>query len=59
VTDMHEMFQNATLFNQNLSRWDMSNVQRKGRILDGATSFRKAFRPGVVKSGKREVEKLK
>jgi surface protein len=36
---MSGMFENATMVNQNLSRWDTSSVECMRRMFDGATSF--------------------
>ena len=39
VTDMDNMFSQATSFNQNLSTWDVSNVTTMAHMFDFATNF--------------------
>lgn len=39
VTDMSNLFKNATSFNDNISLWDVSNVTTMRGMFDGATSF--------------------
>ena len=38
-TSTENMFQNATIFNQDISNWDMSNVINTMNMFDGATNF--------------------
>ena len=38
-TSTKNMFQNATIFNQDISNWDMSNVINTMNMFDGATNF--------------------
>ena len=47
------MFEGATSFNGNLSRWNVSNAVSMGRMIDGATSFNgdlSTWQVGQVKS---------
>ena len=39
VTDMSQMFQNATRFNQDLSDWDVSSVTDFNRMFNGVDTF--------------------
>ncbi|WP_080896251.1 BspA family leucine-rich repeat surface protein [Photobacterium angustum] len=39
VTNMSNMFKNATLFNQNISYWNTSNVTDMSNMFEGAISF--------------------
>lgn len=39
VTDMREMFRDATNFNQNISNWNVSNVTHMASMFNGATNF--------------------
>ncbi|KAL7484283.1 hypothetical protein ACHAW6_009929 [Cyclotella cf. meneghiniana] len=39
VTDMSELFQQMTSFNEDLSGWDMSSVTDANHMFNGATSF--------------------
>jgi surface protein len=39
VTDMRNMFANATNFNQNISLWNVSNVSNMTRMFQNASSF--------------------
>jgi len=39
VTDMREIFQNASLFNQDISLWAVQNVTNMRNMFTGATSF--------------------
>jgi surface protein len=39
VTKMHQIFGDATLFNGDISSWDVSNVTEMSGIFQGATSF--------------------
>ena len=39
MTDMSEMFQNATSFNQPLNNWNVSKVRGMGYMFAEATSF--------------------
>lgn len=43
VTDMSNMFKNASGFNQNLNSWNVSNVKNVNGMFDGASSFNKAL----------------
>ena len=36
---MYALFEGATSFNGDLSRWNVSNVEGMGRMFSGATSF--------------------
>jgi surface protein len=39
VTEMNNIFMNATLFNQPLNNWDVSGLDDMTAMFDGATSF--------------------
>ena len=39
VTDMNELFADATAFNQPLNDWDVSNVTEMSEMFESATSF--------------------
>ena len=50
VTDMTNMFQNATSFNSDLSRWNVENVLGMDGIFDGATSLDVCNRGSICSS---------
>ena len=39
ATDMSDMFRNAKLFNQNISKWNVKNVTNMSHMFDGAQAF--------------------
>ena len=43
VTDMSDLFKDATDFNEDVSRWDMSKVRRAKNIFDGIEAFNKKY----------------
>ena len=43
VTDMRDMFSNATKFNQDLSKWNVSSVESMTNMFKRATSFNQSL----------------
>jgi len=39
ITDMTDIFKDATSFNQDISSWDISNVKEMGSMFNGASAF--------------------
>ena len=39
VTNMSEMFKNATYFNQPLGKWNVSNITNTNNMFQGASQF--------------------
>jgi surface protein len=48
VTSVRDMFHEAVNFNQNLSSWDMSNVENMAGMFDRARNFNNGCEPGVT-----------